>query len=76
MSDCLYLILNAVSTNAVWGDNALPCTEINFQQDNRGRKAAEPGCGKRPRASFAPTGEERDVRPLYGRTDTTSAYRG
>jgi len=27
MNDCLYLILNAVSTNAVWGCNALPCTE-------------------------------------------------
>lgn len=75
MSDCLYLILNTVITNAVWGDDALPCMEINFRQDNRGRKAAKPGCGKMPRASFAPSGGERYVRSLHGRTDTTSAYR-
>ncbi len=76
MSDCLYLILNTVSTNAVWGKDALPCTEIKFRQGNRGRKAAEPGCGEMPRASFAPSGKERDARPLYGQTDTVSAYRG
>ncbi len=76
MSDCLYLILNTVSTNAVWSDNTLPCMEINFQQDKRGHKAAEPGCGEMPRASFALTGEERYVRPLYGRTDAMSAYSG
>ncbi len=75
MRDCLYLILNTVSTNAVWGDDALPCTKIKFRKGNRGRKTAEPGCGEMPRASFAPSGGERYVRPLYGRIDTTSAHR-
>jgi len=55
MNDCLYLILNTVSTNAVWGGNALLC-EKWFRHSDRGRKAAELGCGGMPRASYAPSG--------------------
>jgi len=56
----------------------MPCPAQDglIRQGDRGREAAELGCGDTPRASYAPSGGERGVRPLYCRTDAASEYRG
>jgi len=40
-----------------------PARDRLTRQGDRGRKAAELGCGDTPRASYAPSGGERGVRP-------------